>query len=161
MINKLQRGAAGEQQKFCFSNENNLYFNQWWTNLFKKSFGNFEMVTVQNIRYVARGSDMTHSFLFHQGDTGKQARWIFQFLFFPCLKSSKLLTLWGQMGGGELKDFSGVWLRFYKKNTLSDTCFQWRTSPSKSLATEVTAYFLVLAISIFEIYFWGVKQFSY
>lgn len=28
------------------------------------------------------------------------------------------LTLWGQMGGGELKDFSSVGLRFYKKNTL-------------------------------------------
>lgn len=28
------------------------------------------------------------------------------------------LTLWGQMGGGELKVFSSVGLRFYKKNTL-------------------------------------------
>lgn len=34
------------------------------------------------------------------------------------------LTLWGQMGGGELKDFSGVGLRFYKKNTLWGPCSQ-------------------------------------
>lgn len=47
------------------------------------------------------------------------------------LPESKLdLTLWGQMGGGELKDFSGVWLRFYKKNTLSGTCFPWRHLPA-------------------------------
>lgn len=76
----------------------------------------------------------------------------------PLPESTPELTLWGQMGGGELKDFSGVWPRFYRKNTLSGTCFQWRASPSKSLVTEVAAYFLVLTISIFAIYFRGVKR---
>lgn len=76
------------------------------------------------------------------------------------LKSNNLLTLWGQMGGGELKDFSGVWLGFYKKNTLSGTCFQWRTFPSKSSVTEAEAYFLPPAISISAIHFRGVKQLS-
>lgn len=67
------------------------------------------------------------------------------------------LTLWGQMGGGELNDFSGVWFGFYKKNTLSGTCFLWRASLSKSLVTVGAAYFLIRAISICAIYFSGVK----
>lgn len=79
-------------------------------------------------------------------------------LFFLSWMGRIELTLWGQMGGGELKDFSVVWLRFYKKNILWGHVF-W-ASTSKSSVTEVAAYFPVLSISMFVIYFRGVKRLS-
>lgn len=51
------------------------------------------------------------------------------------------LTLWGQMGGGELKDFSGVGLRFYKKNTLWGACSEGQGVHRQILGDSIFSLF--------------------
>lgn len=64
-------------------------------------------------------------------------------------KCKQRLTLWGQMGGGELKDFSSVWPAFYKKNTLWGACFQGEGIHQQIFSDRSRSLFPGPSISIF------------